>query len=221
MAFVAARRYRNNSAAKQQWRMLQAPRCVSRARMLRLRAASAATLCVARHFWHAMMGNALQESQEPPAPPVVLCVLAPVPLFHTFFRCLEILHHLLAADGYIAGYAAIVDPQPARPLPADLPTDSQAAAFLASLRETLSGELSAGAIVSVPLPPRSDYKLSPLPTIAIDVPDEADSELPPRLAAGDDFAELQIPPTTSGVHRLCARTQICCIAFWRCSRLSR
>ena len=33
--------------------------------------------------------------------PLVLGLLAPVPYFHIFFRCLEILHHLLAAEGLL------------------------------------------------------------------------------------------------------------------------
>lgn len=156
----------------------------------------------------------------------MLCLLAPAPLFHTFFRCLEILHHLLAADGYVASYTPLDVPAPPRELPAELPTDSQAAAFLAALRETLSGSLAAGAVVSVALPPRADYKLSPLPTIATDVPSQDGSELPPRLAAGEDFAELQVPPSATGAWlplrapaRLLASTARWTVwRYWRSSR---
>jgi hypothetical protein len=128
--------------------------------------------------------------------PCVLCILAPVPFFHVFFRCLEIIHHLLNAEGLLRSQAEPDDN--AMQLPTDLPMESNAMTFLTALRASLSDKLTPGRILRLPLPRRSDYRLSALPTISIDIPASGVPQIPPTLAFGDDFAEIQVPPCGAG-----------------------
>lgn len=135
-------------------------------------------------------------------------MLAPAPYFHVFFRCLEILHHLLSVESLLpaAPVATSADdsgggggeseaPLSPPPLPDALPIECAAATFLTAMHIALSDPPPPGQILRLTLPRRDDYQLAALPTIATDVPRGGSAELPPTLAHGDDFAEVQIPPT--------------------------
>ena len=127
--------------------------------------------------------------------PYVMCLLAPDPYFHVFFRALDIVHHLLLADGLLASPAQTSAQTTAPPPPPDaLPTDCAAATFLTALHVALSDPPPPGSVLRVPLPRRDDYVLAPLPPIQTDVPRDGSPALPSMLTHGEDFAELQIPP---------------------------
>ena len=83
-------------------------------------------------------------------------------------------------------------------LPPELPLNSDAAAFLTSVHQAFSTNPSPGTILRLALPRREDYKLSPLPTIALDVPKAGSSLQPSVLDFGSDFANVQVPPRLPG-----------------------
>jgi hypothetical protein len=136
--------------------------------------------------------------------PYVLCLLAPAPYFHVFFRCLEILHHLLLAEDLLPSPLPTSDDSAnntpvatATDLAATLPIESAAANFLTGLHIALADPPPPGSILLLALPRRSDYALAALPTITTDVPRPGEVPLPPTLTHGDDFAEVQIPPSVT------------------------
>jgi hypothetical protein len=129
----------------------------------------------------------------------VLCLLSPAPFFHVFFRCLEVLHHLLVVEGLLPIAAPWSGDGPfasRAPLPLTLPMDSGAASFLTALHTALADPPPPASILRLALPRRDDYALCPLPTIMTDVPSAGLPSLPASLSFGSDFAEVQIPPSS-------------------------